>query len=91
MIERSARLSNEARVGRVEEVIVEGPSKKDPAVVSGRTRQNKLIHFAPGQPMRPGTVALVRVETAAVHHLAGSLVEVVVPPRHRTRIPVTLG
>ena len=38
---------HEARVGRVEEVLVEGPSKKDPRVWSGRTRQNKLVHFAP--------------------------------------------
>jgi tRNA-2-methylthio-N6-dimethylallyladenosine synthase len=34
----------------VEEVLVEGPSKKDPSVLSGRTRQNKLVHFPPASP-----------------------------------------
>ena len=46
VVERSARLKHEARIGRVEEVIVEGPSKKDPAVLTGRTRQNKLVHLS---------------------------------------------
>src|SRR5205085_416868 len=43
--ERSALARHQARVGRVEEVLVEGPSKKDPAVATGRSRQNKLVHF----------------------------------------------
>ncbi len=38
--------------GRVEEVLVEGPSRKDPSVLTGRTRQNKLVHFA--APRRSG-------------------------------------
>ena len=54
VVERSALAKHEARVGRVEEVLVEGPSKKDPAVLSGRTRQNKLVHFTPPAPVRPG-------------------------------------
>ena len=31
--------------GSVEEVLVEGPSKKDATMTTGRTRQNKLVHF----------------------------------------------
>ncbi len=45
VVERSALEQHEARVGRVEEVLVEGPSKKDPSRLSGRTRQSKLVHF----------------------------------------------
>ena len=45
VIERSARLGNELRVGRIEEVVVEGPSKRDPTTLTGRTRQNRLVHF----------------------------------------------
>ncbi len=45
VIRRSARMSNDARVGRVEEVSVEGPSKKDPSILTGRTRRNTLVHF----------------------------------------------
>jgi tRNA-2-methylthio-N6-dimethylallyladenosine synthase len=57
VVERSALRKHEARVGRIEEVLVEGPSKKDPSVLSGRTRQNKLVHFTPPQPLRAGAYA----------------------------------
>jgi len=90
VVERSALGRHEARVGRVEEVVVEGPSKRDPAHVTGRTRQNKLLHFPapPGPSLRPGTYATARVTGAAPHHLKGELVEITARPRHRTRIPV---
>jgi tRNA-2-methylthio-N6-dimethylallyladenosine synthase len=88
VVERSALRRHRARVGRVEEVLVEGPSRKDPSVLTGRTRQNKLVHFASADPLRPGTYASVRVTGAAPHHLTGELLSVTVPARHRTRIPV---
>ncbi len=37
VVERSGLARHEARVGRVEEVLVEGPSRKDPDVLAGRT------------------------------------------------------
>jgi tRNA-2-methylthio-N6-dimethylallyladenosine synthase len=89
VVERSALAKHEARVGRTEDVLVEGPSRKDPAVLTGRTRQNKLVHFPSPQPIRPGSYARVTVTRAAPHHLGGELVEVLAAPRHRTRIPVT--
>jgi tRNA-2-methylthio-N6-dimethylallyladenosine synthase len=90
LVERHALARHEARVGRIEEVLVEGPSKKDPAKVSGRTRQNKLVHFtASGVAARPGTYATVAITGAAPHWLRGELVEVVAPaPAPRVRIPV---
>jgi tRNA-2-methylthio-N6-dimethylallyladenosine synthase len=91
VVERSALIKHEARVGRTEEVMVEGPSKRDSAVVSGRTRQNKLVHFAPdGVAPRAGAYARVLVTAAAPHHLRGELVEVTAPPSPRTRIPVSV-
>jgi tRNA-2-methylthio-N6-dimethylallyladenosine synthase len=90
VIERSGLARHEARVGRVEEVLVEGPSRKDPEVLTGRTRQNKLVHFASG-PLRAGSYATVRVTGAAPHHLRGDLVEVTAPAAHRTRIPLLAG
>jgi tRNA-2-methylthio-N6-dimethylallyladenosine synthase len=91
VVERSALERHRARVGRVEEVLVEGPSKRDGATLAGRTRQNKLVHFSPGRPLRPGTFADVRITGAAPHHLRGELVAVTAAPRHRTRIPVAAG
>ncbi|WP_421119562.1 tRNA (N6-isopentenyl adenosine(37)-C2)-methylthiotransferase MiaB [Aquihabitans daechungensis] len=91
VLERSALRKHEARIGRVEEVVVEGPSRKDPSVVTGRTRQNKLVHFASESPLRVGTYAEVLVTGAAPHFLRGDLVGVTAPARHRTRIAVTAG
>ena len=45
LVNRSSLVRHEARVGFVEEVLVEGPSKKDASMTTGRTRQNKLVHF----------------------------------------------
>ncbi len=87
VVERSALRKHQARVGRIESVLVEGPSRKDASVLTGRTRQNKLVHFA-AEPLAPGTFARVRVTAAAPHHLLGELVEVTARPRHKTRIPV---
>jgi tRNA-2-methylthio-N6-dimethylallyladenosine synthase len=90
VVERSALLRHEARVGGTEEVMVEGPSKRDPSVISGRTRQNKLVHFSPvGPPPAAGAYATVTITAAAPHHLRGELVEVTAGPSTPTRIPVS--
>jgi tRNA-2-methylthio-N6-dimethylallyladenosine synthase len=91
VVERSTAAKHRARVGRVEEVIVEGPSKKDPDRVTGRTAQNKLVHFPSDRPLRAGTFADVRVVSAGAHHLLGELVSITAAPKHRTRIPVVAG
>ncbi len=91
VVERSALVKHEARVGRTEEVLVEGPSKKDPAVLSGRTRQNKLVHFTPPQQVRAGSYALVEITHGAPHHLIGKFVELLAEPLHKRRIAVLAG
>ena len=89
VVERSALARHHARVGHTEEVLVEGPSKKDSSVATGRTRQNKLVHFAGEVPT--GSYADVRITGAAPHHLTGELVAVTARPRHKIRIPVAAG
>ncbi len=45
-------------------MLVEGPSRKDDGVLTGRTRQNKLVHFAApegGPGVGVGAFADVRV------------------------------
>jgi len=91
VVERSALAKHEARIGLTEEVVVEGPSKRDPLVTSGRTGQNKLVHFRADRVLRPGTVAEVHVTGAGPHFLRGDLLAVTAAPRHRTRIPVAAG
>ncbi|HEY6531425.1 MAG TPA: MiaB/RimO family radical SAM methylthiotransferase [Acidimicrobiales bacterium] len=91
VVERSALARHQARIGRIEEIVVEGPSKRDPSVLTGRTTQNKLLHFRSDRPLRSGTLATARVLDAGPHFLRGELVEVLAAPRHRTRIPVAVG
>ena len=88
VIERSALARHRARIGGVELVVVEGPSKKDPSVLTGRTAQNKLVHFA-SSPMKPGTFAEIAITDAAHQYLMGTLVRVTAKARHRTRLMVS--
>ncbi len=91
VVERSAVRRNEARVGGEEEVLVEGPSRKDPGTLTGRTRQGKPVHFDAGpEGIAAGSFATVRIEHGAPHHLLGTLTEVVAGPRHRARIPLAV-
>jgi tRNA-2-methylthio-N6-dimethylallyladenosine synthase len=45
VVQRSARERNESRVGRVEQALVEGPSRTEPALLRGRTRRNTTVNF----------------------------------------------
>ena len=89
VVDRSSLAKHQARVGRVQEVLVEGPSKRDATVLAGRTTDNKLVHFQGA--LGAGTFADVRIAAGHPHHLTGELVEVTGRPRHRIRIPVAAG
>jgi tRNA-2-methylthio-N6-dimethylallyladenosine synthase len=88
VLDRSAVQKHRERIGRVEEVVVEGTSKRNPDHLTGRTRQNKLVHFASDEKLRLGTYARVEIVDAARFHLAGRLLEVTSLPTHRTRLSV---
>lgn len=91
VVERSALAKHMARIGRTETIMVEGPSKRDPEVLTGRTEQNKLVHFHTDRPLRAGTLATALITDASTHFLRGELVEVLSVSRHRTRFAVTAG
>jgi tRNA-2-methylthio-N6-dimethylallyladenosine synthase len=89
VLDRSALRKHEARVGLREEVLVEGLSRRNNQMLSGRTRQGKLIHFpVTDESLRAGSLALVDVVHGAPYHLLGELSSVLRPPRHRVRIPL---
>ncbi|HEX3334731.1 MAG TPA: tRNA (N6-isopentenyl adenosine(37)-C2)-methylthiotransferase MiaB [Acidimicrobiales bacterium] len=91
VVDRSALARHQARVGRTEEVLVEGQSRRNASMLSGRTRQGKLVHFAAppsGEPLSAGALATVTITAGHPHHLSGRLEEVTAVPRHRVRIPV---
>src|SRR4051794_5971206 len=89
VVEPSAELKHSARVGVLEEVLVDGLSKTDATMWSGRTRHNKLVHFPPGADTVSGAIVTVRPTYAAAHWMRGDLIEQVrAAPRRRVRIPV---
>jgi tRNA-2-methylthio-N6-dimethylallyladenosine synthase len=46
VVQRIAAERNAERIGRVEEVLVEGASRTDPSLLRGRTRRNTTVNFA---------------------------------------------
>ena len=69
LVQRVAAERNTARVGRVEEVLVEGPSRTDTALLRGRTRRNTTVNFAGGA--HPGELVPVLIEGATSTTLRG--------------------
>jgi tRNA-2-methylthio-N6-dimethylallyladenosine synthase len=69
LVQRIAAERNAERVGRVEEVMVEGPSRTDPALVRGRTRRNTMVNFV-GAGM-PGDLVDVVIEGSTSTTLRG--------------------
>jgi tRNA-2-methylthio-N6-dimethylallyladenosine synthase len=84
--ERHARLSelqekislekNRARIGLIEEVLVEGPSKNNPERLTGRTRTHRHIFFDGPVPAKEmaGQIVRVQVTDATALSMQGRLV-----------------
>jgi tRNA-2-methylthio-N6-dimethylallyladenosine synthase len=70
VVQRVAAGRNRARVGLVEEVLVEGPSRTDSGLLRGRTRRNTTVNFT-GRAA-PGDLVDVAVESATSTTLRGS-------------------
>ena len=77
--ERISLERNRRHVGDRAEVLVEGPSKKDPRRLTGRTRTNKLVHFR-GEPPE-GSFVSVDITSARTHFLEGNFVDIRRPER----------
>ena len=70
VVQRVAEARNRDRVGRAEEVLVEGPSRNDPAVLRGRTRRNTTVNFT--GTAEPGELVPVTIEGATSTTLRGT-------------------
>ncbi|MDC0245369.1 MiaB/RimO family radical SAM methylthiotransferase [Acidimicrobiaceae bacterium] len=91
VITRSSALEHQARVGRIESIVIEGPSKREPNQVTGRTRQNKIVHVESTKGLNAGTYADVEITEAGGYYLMGELVQITAQPKSRRRIPVVSG
>ena len=67
-----ARRISDAMVGTTQRVLVEGPSRKDPAELAGRTENNRVVNFA-GAPRLVGRLVDLRITAALPHSLRGEL------------------
>src|SRR6478672_10203445 len=70
VVQQTAALRNAERVGRVEEVLVEGPSRTDPALRRGRTRRNTTGNFT--GTADPGELVPVEIGGATSTTLSGA-------------------
>ena len=70
VVQRVAAERNAARIGAVEEVLVEGPSRTDPSLLRGRTRRNTTVNFSGDAAV--GDLVDVRIERATSTTLAGA-------------------
>src|SRR5207253_3939357 len=69
-VQRVAAVRNAARIGGVEEVLVESPSRTDATLLRGRTRRNTTVNFA--GTATPGELVAVRIDEATSTTLRGS-------------------
>lgn len=72
-IETNARRIGESRVGTLQRILVEGPSRKDASELMGRTECNRIVNFA-GMTRLIGQLIEVRITQAYPHSLRGEVV-----------------
>jgi tRNA-2-methylthio-N6-dimethylallyladenosine synthase len=70
VVQRVAEARNRQRIGRVEEVLVEGPSRTDDSLLRGRTRRNTTVNFTGSA--QPGELVPVVIEGATSTTLRGT-------------------
>jgi len=74
-VQRVAEARNRERIGGVEEVLVEGPSRNNPELLRGRTRRNTTVNFA--GTASAGELVPVTIESATSTTLKGTQLAVV--------------
>ncbi len=70
VIEDNVRRISASRVGTVQRILVEGPSRKDPTEMSGRTECNRVVNFK-GPARLIGQLVDVTITEAYPHSLRG--------------------
>jgi tRNA-2-methylthio-N6-dimethylallyladenosine synthase len=79
-LDENVRAISASRHGTVQRVLVEGPSHRDPAVLTGRTECNRLVLF-PAQPRLVGQMVDILITEANQRSLRGK----VIAPAHSTQ------
>jgi tRNA-2-methylthio-N6-dimethylallyladenosine synthase len=81
------------QIGKTEELLVVETTRTKLGMISGRTTQNKLVHFDPGDNDIPeGSYVTARITNSESHWLFGDLIDVISTPRKvKKLIPVLAG
>jgi len=76
LIEDNVRRISASRVGTVQRILVEGPSRKDPNELMGRTECNRIVNFAAGPNVGRliGQMIDVSITSALPHSLRAEVV-----------------
>jgi tRNA-2-methylthio-N6-dimethylallyladenosine synthase len=74
VIDDSARRISESRLGTVQRLLVEGPSRKDPDELTGRTECNRMVNFK-GAARLVGEMVDVTITDLNSHSLRGEVVQ----------------
>jgi tRNA-2-methylthio-N6-dimethylallyladenosine synthase len=76
VLEDNVRRISASRVGTVQRILVEGPSRKNPAELMGRTECNRIVNFdgGPNAARLVGQMIDVRITQALPHSLRGEVV-----------------
>jgi tRNA-2-methylthio-N6-dimethylallyladenosine synthase len=75
-LDAQARAVSEAMVGTVQRVLVEGPSRRDPGELAGRTGNNRTVNFAGRSELVHGFADL-KITAAKHYSLRGELLDAV--------------
>jgi tRNA-2-methylthio-N6-dimethylallyladenosine synthase len=73
VLEDNVRRISDSRVGTVQRILVEGPSRKDASELMGRTECNRIVNF-PGPARLVGQMVDVTITQAMPHSLRGETV-----------------
>ena len=74
VITKQAAAISASMVGTVQRVLVDRPSRKDPAQMSGRTENNRVVNFDADESLI-GQFAQVRITEALPNSLRGALID----------------
>ena len=73
LLAKQAACISRSMVDSVQRILVEGPSKKDPQWMQGRTENNRVVNFA-GAPLLRGCFVRIKITEALTNSLRGRLI-----------------
>lgn len=75
-VEANVRAISDSRVGTVQRILVEGPSRKNPSELMGRTECNRVVNFegGPNAGRLVGQMIDVTITESLSHTLRGAVV-----------------